>query len=441
MKTFNSTLAILGLLFGMAFTPLELAYANANQGVAKVIVVKGTATAILKDGSKIEIKKDQWLPEGATVETQNASFVKLLFIDKSTMNVAPKSSIEIATFPKTEPGVINLISGEIRSKVTKNYLDIKDQDKSKLFIKTKTAAMGVRGTDYVVGFQPSSGETNLDVISGSVAMASLTEGAAFDQKSLEAAVSSPAAVMVVKGMTSAIPAGAKRPLPPAPIPPAKLENLKANENAVSNVALPGAGKDEAGGEQKQAAKEDKKETKQEKSVAKSETKSEAKTETKTETKTESKADAKSTTKSETKTAAAPAAAPAKSATLAPGLSANVASNKSVGATSESEARAPASVAPTPTSAPPPSMEMSNTGPVTAAVMPDGSAPPPSDDGVPVGAIPACTDMCACYNVGCNIADASNPATLTTDLISDGAAGGTTTVTNPTSTVRFNITTQ
>ena len=56
----------------------------------------------------------------------------------------------VASFTKKKAGILNLIKGKLRSKVTKDYMNMSDKEKSKLFIVTKTAAMGVRGTEFQV---------------------------------------------------------------------------------------------------------------------------------------------------------------------------------------------------------------------------------------------------------------------------------------------------
>ena len=144
-------------------------HANEN-GVAKVIILKGTVNAFFKDGKAVQVQIDQWLPEGAKITTQDKSFVKLLFIDKSQMNLGPKSEMEIASFPKNEAGIISLVKGQLRSKVTKDYMQMDDKSKSKLYIKTKSAAMGIRGTDFQVNFNEANQNTSLITFERAVAM-------------------------------------------------------------------------------------------------------------------------------------------------------------------------------------------------------------------------------------------------------------------------------
>ena len=112
--------------------------------------------------------------------------------------------MKIKEFPKSDAGIIQLMKGQIRSKVTKDYMNMKDKNKSKLFIKTKTAAMGVRGTDFQVNYNPINEATSLVTFEGNVVMAQLTNlgEMAVTQNNLEQVVSSDQAVSVKKGQYS-----------------------------------------------------------------------------------------------------------------------------------------------------------------------------------------------------------------------------------------------
>lgn len=111
-------------------------------------LVRGEAD-VLTLGKTIRLKVDDWVENGAVVKTAEKSFVKLIFVDKSSMNVGPNSEMKIESFSGKDSGVIDLVKGKIRSQVTKDYLQI-NKDKSKLFIKTQNAVMGVRGTDFMI---------------------------------------------------------------------------------------------------------------------------------------------------------------------------------------------------------------------------------------------------------------------------------------------------
>lgn len=218
----------------LLFTLLALfaLVAHAND-VAKVVILKGQVKAKLADGSIIDVKADQSLPEGAVLQTAEKSFVKLIFIDKSQMNLGPNSQMVINAFPKKEAGIITLVKGQIRSQVTKDYMEMDDKSKSKLYIKTKTAAMGIRGTDFQVNFNPENQNTSLITFEGKVAMAHIDRAAReekFDQSRLEKVVSSDKAVMVAHGQISAVNLNvAERAMAPTALGTKQLDALKENE--------------------------------------------------------------------------------------------------------------------------------------------------------------------------------------------------------------------
>nr|BDT28026.1 FecR family protein [Bacteriovorax sp. HI3] len=209
----------------------------ANENVAKVIIMRGMVKAKLTDGSIIDVKADQSIPEGAVVQTADKSFVKLLFIDKSQMNLGPNSQMVINAFPKKEAGIITLVKGQIRSQVTKDYMEMEDKSKSKLYIKTKTAAMGIRGTDFQVNFNPQNQNTSLITFEGKVAMAHIDRDqrdSKFDQGNLERVVSSDKAVLVTKGQVSAVNLNvAERAMIPTKLGTKQIEALEKNETGLN----------------------------------------------------------------------------------------------------------------------------------------------------------------------------------------------------------------
>lgn len=208
----------------------------AADNVAKVILMRGMVKAKLPDGAIIDVKADQSIPEGATVQTADKSFVKLLFIDKSQMNLGPNSQMVINAFPKKEAGIITLVKGQIRSQVTKDYMEMDDKSKSKLYIKTKTAAMGIRGTDFQVNFNAENQNTSLITFEGKVAMAHIEKDMRdnkFDQQNLENVVSSDKAVYVTKGQISAVNLNiAERAMVPTKLGTKQIEALESNETGL-----------------------------------------------------------------------------------------------------------------------------------------------------------------------------------------------------------------
>src|SRR6187200_2126673 len=91
--------------------------ALAQKKVAVVKLLRGDVD-ILTLGKTMKLKADDWVEEGAVVKTSGKSFVKLVFIDKSQMNVGPNSEMKIENFSGKDSGVIELVKGKIRSQVT-----------------------------------------------------------------------------------------------------------------------------------------------------------------------------------------------------------------------------------------------------------------------------------------------------------------------------------
>lgn len=116
--------------------------------VAIVKILKGNVLNYV-GGKSANLKAEDWVENGSIINTTDKSFVKLIFTDKSQMNIGPNTLMKIENFTGKDSGVIDLVKGKIRSQVTKDYLQI-DKNKSKLFIKTKNAVLGVRGTDFMI---------------------------------------------------------------------------------------------------------------------------------------------------------------------------------------------------------------------------------------------------------------------------------------------------
>jgi hypothetical protein len=202
--------------------------------VAKVKKLRGKVYILSKDKKlKTFIKKNQWIDEGVDIHTERGSFVQLLFLDKSVINIAPKSNMVVSQYKSGKPGIVNLLNGKIRSKVTK---DVLKRDKNKLFIKTPTAAMGVRGTDFQIIYNKENKNTSLVTFSGNVWMAptknigSLNNPAAI--KKLNTISKSSTVVSVKKGQFSSATPKSKISTIPVKISPAQLNVLKKNDDFV-----------------------------------------------------------------------------------------------------------------------------------------------------------------------------------------------------------------
>ena len=217
------------IFFFILLLLLTFPHSFAAKKVAQIVMLRGNVSMNYK-GKKTKLKRNDWVYEHSKVLTKPKSFVRLLFKNKSTMNLGPKSEMEIASFPQKKAGIVSLIKGQLRSKVSKDILG--RQKGSKLFVKTKTAAMGIRGTDFQVFFNNVNNVTSLVTFSGNVSMAQLDHKIerSFNQRALERIVSSEKAVTVAQGTFSGASPKYKSATVPTKISPAQFSSLRSNES-------------------------------------------------------------------------------------------------------------------------------------------------------------------------------------------------------------------
>jgi hypothetical protein len=163
------TIKTLFLIFSLLFT----IPAFARKHVAIVTKVRGKVTKLNPGAMRAsKVKRGDRLFEDTSVVTGNRSFVRIEFLDKSRLSLGPKSKIVVTQIKKKEGSVISLLKGRTRTKVKPG-----NSKKNKFFIKTRTAALGVRGTDFQTIYNPDNKVTNLLTYKGKVAMANLKDPA------------------------------------------------------------------------------------------------------------------------------------------------------------------------------------------------------------------------------------------------------------------------
>ncbi len=149
---------------------------HAAPTTAKVVLLRGKAMVLRTSSKKaVVLKQGDRIGQGETVATGEKSFLKLLYVDGTQMNLGPSSRIKIEqNSDRSKAGIVKLIGRKIRTKVSKDLLKRQERDNTKLFIQTKTAAMGVRGTDFDVIYNRTNGVTSLVTYEGIVAFARST---------------------------------------------------------------------------------------------------------------------------------------------------------------------------------------------------------------------------------------------------------------------------
>lgn len=209
--------------------------------IAIVKIVKGEVHHVLEDKTET-LALEEWIEEGSLIKTGQKSFVKLIFIDKSHLNIAPNSEVKIENFSGKEVGVIDMVKGKIRSQVTKDYLQM-NTDKSKLFIKTPHAVLGIRGTDFLVTTNKNTTSTIL--FEGEVAFNNLPSNIKINTTKLEDIVDR--GVRIMPGEFSVVEGDKSWPTVPAVLNVKQREVLEAlghpdNERVPGNSQAENSGK-------------------------------------------------------------------------------------------------------------------------------------------------------------------------------------------------------
>ncbi|MCB9061655.1 MAG: FecR domain-containing protein [Halobacteriovoraceae bacterium] len=198
---------------------------------ASVVLLKGEAF-YEKSGKKEKLKQGSLVPEGAIVSTSKASVARLKLVDSSIITVGPNSNVEIKKMDKKGPGVLNLLQGKIRANVEKESTG----EKTKLYITTKTAAMGVRGTEFQATFNPKNSITGLLTFRGEVVMSKVQNISLLKNiTTIESAFKNEFAVRVQKGQFSKAEVDREKPVRPVRIAPKQFASMQKNETLLTTT--------------------------------------------------------------------------------------------------------------------------------------------------------------------------------------------------------------
>jgi hypothetical protein len=233
------------ILASFALSFLLITLAHAAQVIGSVTKLKGEAT-ILELGNK-EAKKivlGQSVSKEASLLTAEKSFVQVTLLDKTQVSLGPNSKIILDQTPAESVGIISLLKGKIRTEVIKESEAAQTQEK--LFVKTRSAAMGVRGTNFETIFNPENNITNLITFRGAVALVKT------ENSDLHASLSGKNTVLVEKGTFAAISDNLKNATEPVKLSPVQYTGLKLNTEMNEEVKIP---KEEFQAELKKTIKE------------------------------------------------------------------------------------------------------------------------------------------------------------------------------------------
>jgi hypothetical protein len=153
------------LILSLLYCP----YSFSREYVAKVVKLRGNATQLIPgkhNASKLKLG-DQ-LTEDTSVVTSSKSFVRIQFFDGSNISLGPNGKVVVSKMNKSGKGILTLLKGQLRSKI--NSVQTKSKG-HKFLIKTRSAALGVRGTEFQTIYNPENNITNLLTFKGEVAIA------------------------------------------------------------------------------------------------------------------------------------------------------------------------------------------------------------------------------------------------------------------------------
>lgn len=163
--------AIILVLFCLCLIISSKLQAARNEYIAEVVMLKGSATKLVPHSREATVlKMGDKLIEDTSILTEDRSFVRLKFRDGSAVSLGASSKIVLVEMSKNDVSLISLLKGKLRSKVEK---ESESTGANKFYIKTRSAAMGVRGTDFQTIYNPDNKLTSLVTFEGEVAMAKI----------------------------------------------------------------------------------------------------------------------------------------------------------------------------------------------------------------------------------------------------------------------------
>ena len=174
-----STVAMLSLqtVFAVAGEGSEVGTAEA---IGEVSLVLGEASVQSGDGSRVDVSLGMAISVGDEIETRTNGHVHIRFVDDALVSVRPNSRLRIERyeFDSERPaqsavkfslseGVTRAISGEAAKAARDRFR-----------LNTPVAAIGVRGTDFVVG--ATEGTTRAQVNEGVIVLAPYSDACSVD---------------------------------------------------------------------------------------------------------------------------------------------------------------------------------------------------------------------------------------------------------------------
>jgi hypothetical protein len=142
----------------------------------KVIKLRGKVVAAFtqKNIKKKTLAKGSILNGNVLLTSADKSFAKVKLDDGSIIFIGPNSKLAISQTNSKKPTFIELLRGKMRAVVNKNASLKKGYD-HKLYIQTRSASIGVRGTDFYLSYNDNNHITSNITLKGDVSMYKKTD--------------------------------------------------------------------------------------------------------------------------------------------------------------------------------------------------------------------------------------------------------------------------
>ncbi|HVK61298.1 MAG TPA: FecR family protein [Bdellovibrionales bacterium] len=211
----------------IAFIVSSFAYSQAEAACGKFEVSKGDVK-VERAGALSPAPQGSPICSGDAVVSGPEGRAKIVMEDGNVLNISPSSKIVLEKYEfnaadNKKKVLLNVLKGKVRAATAKEemYNDkAKDGQANTFQVKTKSAVAGVRGTDFLTGFDPKTNRAEIVTFKGKVDVGQLGPGGRVMN-----------VVSVTAGQKTVAEFG-KPPAPPVSVPKAELDG--ANKETGGN---------------------------------------------------------------------------------------------------------------------------------------------------------------------------------------------------------------
>jgi hypothetical protein len=172
----TGTASLLLGLFGLARL-FSASPCGAAEAVGTLVSGSGQVMAVTQGKTRGPLKPGDSVYQGDKLTSDTGASGKFLMKDRTILDLNPASQLVITQFEPHNGAdrsvELNIVTGNVRVSVNTPVKGI-----GKFNIRTKTAAMGVRGTEFVVSSAAKSDQSQVTVLKGLVQVAPLSGGGA-----------------------------------------------------------------------------------------------------------------------------------------------------------------------------------------------------------------------------------------------------------------------